>query len=405
MAIITSLLDTDFYKLTMQQVVLHQFSNVNVRYDFRLRNYPTSIIDGKMKDEIRKEVDSLCELRFKREELDYLKTIPFLSKDYIEFLRNFQLNKDDIIMGFVYSSEHKGFQLFIKGTWLNAILFETPVLAIISEIFCKYKYTKYNFEGYERLDNKIKEVKSDNSCVKSASLPYSYDKPLLKFADFGTRRRMSKDWQDEVIRMLSRSLPNNFIGTSNVYFAKKFNIKPIGTMAHEYIQAMQSLVRLRDSQRYALQCWSNEYRGNLGIALSDTLGINAFLNDFDLYFAKLFSGIRQDSGNPFDVAEKVLEHYEKLGIDSKTKSLVFTDGLTIPKAIKLNDAFHEDFNCSFGIGTNLTNDCGFKAPQIVIKMTECNGSPVAKISDSEGKQMCNDKDHLKHLIRVFNIKK
>jgi len=175
-------------------------------------------------------------------------------------------------------------------------------------------------------------------------------------------------------------------------------------MAHEYIQAMQQIVRLKDSQKYALDIWAKEYRGRLGIALSDTLGIDAFLNDFDLYLAKLFDGIRQDSGNPYQIAKKVINHYKNLGIDSRTKTIVFSDGLDIRRAIDLNNCFSRDIKCSFGIGTNLTNDCGFKAPQIVIKMTRCNNQPVAKISDSSGKQMCNDKNYLAYLANVFNIK-
>jgi len=228
---------------------------------------------------------------------------------------------------------------------------------------------------------------------------------ILRFADFGTRRRYSRNWHNLIIKHLRKELPLNFIGTSNVMLAKKFDIKPIGTMAHEFIQAMQSLVRLRDSQKYALQCWADEYRGDLGIALSDTLGIEAFLTDFDKYFAKLFDGVRIDSGNPHDIANKVINHYLNLGITPNTKTIVFSDGLDIDKAIKLNDTFSNVIKCSFGIGTNLTNDCGFKAPQIVIKMTHCNSQPVAKISDSIGKQMCTDKDYLRHLTRVFDIER
>jgi len=381
--IINSLLDTDLYKFTMQQIVFHMFPDVDVEYEFRIRNYPASEITGKMKDRIEKEIDCLCTLKFRREELEYLESIPFLSKGYVHFLKNFQLDKDDIIMGFI----NRDFKLLIQGTWLNTILFEVPVLAIISHIFTDNK-CHFHPDPYARLFEKIKKVEN------------------IRFADFGTRRRYCKEYQDIMVNILKENLPNNFIGTSNVWLARKHKVKPIGTMAHEYIQAMQAFVKLKNSQKYALQCWAEEYRGRLGIALSDTLGIDTFLNDFDLYFAKLFDGVRQDSGDPFIVARKIIDHYRTLGIDPRFKTIVFSDGLTIQKAETLHTRFSDDIKCSFGIGTHLTNDVSnFKAPQIVIKMTKCDGQPVAKISDSKGKQMCNDQNYLKYLASVFNIKR
>jgi len=372
----------------MQQVVFHKFTDTKVRYEFRLRNYPESTLCS-FEKEIKKEIDNLCKLRFREEELDYLKTIPFLSDDYIDFLRMFQFKRDDINTYNSYvTGRGKFFQLVIEGSWLNTILFETPVLAIISEVFSK-RNSSDNL--YPRLSDKIEILENLD------------DHDIFNLVDFGTRRRYSFIWHDRMIQEFVRRVPHFFIGTSNVYLAKKHNIKPIGTMAHEYQEAMQALVRLEDSQKYALQCWADEYRGRLGIALSDTLGIDCFLNDFDLYFAKLFDGVRQDSGDPYLVANKVINHYRKLGILPKTKTIVFSDGLTIEKALLLNDSYSPLINCSFGVGTHLTNDTGFKAPQIVIKMTKCNDRPVAKISDSRGKQMCNDKNYLRYLASVFNI--
>jgi len=374
----------------MQQVVFHHFTNVNVKYDFKLRNYPISEINGKMKDEIQREVDALCKLRFTREELKYLGSLPFISDDYIQFLRNFQLNADDVVMGFVYDkTENSGFRLFIQGSWLNTILFEVPILAIISEIFSRDR-------------DKIPSVKIDNLYQKLEIL--GSIKVPFQSVEFGTRRRYSRLWQTRVVKAFSH-YSEQFVGTSNVLLAKRFNIKPIGTMAHEYIEAMQALVRLEDSQKYALDIWAREYRGRLGIALSDTLGMDAFLRDFDLYFAKLFDGCRHDSGDPYVWCNKLINHYNQLGVNPKTKWAVFSDGLDIPSAIALNARFRNKINCSFGIGTNLTNDCGFKAPQIVIKMTRCNGNPVAKISDSRGKQMCEDNEYLRYLAKVFKIEK
>jgi len=211
------------------------------------------------------------------------------------------------------------------------------------------------------------------------------------------------------VQILKKRLPYNFVGTSNVWLAMKYDLRPIGTMAHEFIQATQSLTRLVDSQKYAFDIWSREYRGDLGIALSDCLGFDAFLKDFDMYFCKLFDGARHDSGDPIEWGNRLIDHYKSMGIDPSTKTAVFSDGLDFQKAVDIHREFSNGITsprikCSFGIGTNITNDTGFKAPQIVIKMTECNGQPVAKISDSKGKMMCKDSHYLKHLAKTFNIK-
>ena len=247
-------------------------------------------------------------------------------------------------------------------------------------------------EGRKRLAEKIAMLKEFNN-------------PDFKFSDFGTRRRFSRDWHEEVVKELKSALPENFTGTSNVLFAMKYDLTPIGTMAHEYLQACQALgPRLRDSQKYALENWVQEYRGDLGIALTDVVGTDAFLRDFDLYFCKLFDGVRHDSGDAKEWAQKFIDHYKKMKIDPKTKSLVFSDGLDVPKAIDIYKTFEGQAKMFFGIGTNLTNDMGVKALNIVIKMTECNGSPVAKISDSPGKTMCKNEQYLTYLKQVFEIK-
>lgn len=385
MPIIESLLDTDLYKITMSQAILHQFPGASAEFDFKLRNYPRGALLP-YKDEIIKEVKHLCTLGFTYDELEYLRTLRFLKEDYIEYLRNFKLNMANIK---IYEEDGE-LNIRIGGSWLSTILFEVPVLAIVSEVYFRNK-PELMGHGVANLDNKIEYLKD-----------FGKD---IKIADFGTRRRFSKMWQHHVLYKLIAELPNNIIGTSNVMFAKMFNIKPIGTMAHEFIQATQSMVRLIDSQKYAFEKWVEEYRGDLGIALSDTLGMKAFFNDFDLYFSKLYDGARHDSGDPYEWCEKLIKHYESMGIDPTTKMAVFSDGLDFAKAIKLNETFGERIKVSFGIGTYLTNDMGLthKPLQIVIKMTGCNGQPVAKISDSPGKAMCNDKDYLKYLRSVFNI--
>ena len=380
--IIRSLLDTDFYKLTMQQCVFHRFTDVKVEYEFKCRNlHPGVLLPHK--DAIEHEINDLCTLRFREDELNYLTQFPFFKEGYIEFLHIFKLNRQ-----FVNVFEKEGrLQIRITGTWLNTILFETPILAIISQLYSQGK-------------GDIEE--GQNRLAEKARILQTYRKPF-QFIDFGTRRRYSLEWQNHIISYLNKAVPRKFIGTSNVMFAKQHQITPIGTMAHEYIQAMQSLVRLSDSQKYAFQMWADEYRGRLGIALSDTLGMNAFFRDFDLYFSKLFDGARHDSGDPFLWCNKLIRHYKEKGINPRLKTAVFSDGLTPAKAMKINDAFSDHINCSFGIGTNLTNDMGFTPPNIVIKMTKCDGRPVAKISDSTGKQMCTDEEYLKYLASVFKI--
>jgi len=386
--IIQSLLDTDLYKLTMGQVVLHRFSDAIVEYTFKNR---TRGIDLKpYANEIRDEIENLCELKLNEDELKYLKTLGFFKDSYLDFLRLLKLDPSHVQI-----DTKNGFELKITGPWMTTIYFEVPVLAIINETYFRnqgYDKQKLWKEGEKRLNKKIKLIKEINDFE-------------FKLIEFGTRRRFSREWHERLLKMLSKSLSaENFIGTSNVHFARKFKLRPIGTMAHEFLQAAQSLgPRLIDSQKFALQAWADEYRGQLGIALSDVVGIDAFLRDFDAYFAKLYDGCRHDSGDPYEWCNKLLKHYENLGIDAKTKIAVFSDGLTIPKAINIAKTFNGKIKISFGIGTNLTNDLGPKALQIVIKMTKCNGFPVAKISDSPGKQMCKDQQFLDYLKKVFQI--
>jgi nicotinate phosphoribosyltransferase len=179
---------------------------------------------------------------------------------------------------------------------------------------------------------------------------------------------------------------------------------PIGTMAHEYLQTYQALgVRLRDFQKAALEDWVQEYRGDLGLALTDTVGMDAFLSDFDLYFAKLFDGLRHDSGDPVLWGEKALAHYERLRIDANSKRLVFSDGLTVARAVLLYQHFGNRVQMGFGIGTSLTNDMGLTPLNIVMKITHANGQPVAKLSDSPGKTLCQDHTFLAYLRQVFGV--
>ncbi|MEQ1880239.1 MAG: nicotinate phosphoribosyltransferase, partial [Burkholderiales bacterium] len=281
----------------------------------------------------------------------------------------------------------------IRGPWLHTILYEIPMLAIVSEVYFRGTQPRANLaDARRRLLEKIGMVRKVDPALD------------FKISDFGTRRRFSVDWHEEVVRTLANEIRPYFAGTSNVWLAMKHGVTPLGTMAHEYMQACQALgPRLRDSQVFAFDVWAKEYRGDLGIALSDTYGLDAFLRDFDMYFCKLFDGARHDSGDPFIWGEKVIAHYHKNRVDPRTKTLIFSDQLSVPLAIEIASRFHGQAKTAFGIGTNLTNDAGFEPINIVIKMTQCNGQPVAKVSDSPGKTMATDPGYLAYLRQVFGL--
>lgn len=402
--IINSLLENDFYNFTMMQAILHHYPATQVVAKFKCRNADISLMP--FFDRIKDEINHLGTLQFTKDELAYLNQIPFLKKDFIDYLENFRLHPEKNVTYTVTKDFYGTEKLDISftGSWLQVILFETPVLAIINQIYFEdmadkhdnhiSKYIPFTLDlARSNLEKKIEYVR--NNAIS-----------IFQFADFGMRRRFSSEWHDEVVETLKKELPHNFIGTSSVYLAMKHSIKYIGTMAHQWIMAGQGVhgIRLSDSQKHMLDVWTKEYRGDLGIALSDTLGMGAFLKDFDKYFAKLYDGARHDSGDPYIWCEKLIEHYKSLNIDPRTKSAVFTDGLNIEKAVDLAIRFHNKIQTSFGIGTNLTNDVGFTPLNIVIKLVEVNGNPVAKLSDSMGKGMCEDYDYLNYLKKVFNVK-
>ncbi|HQR20558.1 MAG TPA: nicotinate phosphoribosyltransferase [Burkholderiaceae bacterium] len=389
--IIQSLLDTDLYKFTMMQVVLHHFPGAHVEYRFNCRTKGVDL--GPYVDEIREEISYLCLLRFRESELEYLRGMRFIKSDFVDFLGLFQLNMKSLRVE-RSPGESGGISIVIKGPWLHTILFEIPVLAIVNEVYFRNTQPKPDFsEGRRRLRAKIALVRDDAALAG------------CRIADYGTRRRFSRLWHDEVLGTLKNELGDNLAGTSNVMYAAKHGLTPLGTMAHEYLQACQALgPRLRDSQTFGFEMWAREYRGDLGIALSDVYGMDAFLRDFDLYFCKLFDGARHDSGDPILWGERLIEHYERNRVDPRTKTLVFSDSLDFPRVIELYTRFRDRARIAFGVGTNLTNDLGYTPLQIVIKMIRCNGQPVAKLSDSPEKNLCDDVAYLAYLRQVFEIK-
>lgn len=385
--IIDSLLDTDLYKFTMMQCVLHQFPAAQAEYKFKCRNPGTDL--QAVIGPINEEIDHLCALHFRKNELDYLRSLRFMKSDFIDFLELFQLKRSSIVVKKAEGSD-TDIEIRIRGPWLHTIMFEIPVLAIVNECYYRKFYPNQDLaEGRRRLKAKIESIK---------------DIQDIGISEYGTRRRFSKAWQEEVIKTMQVTMGKQFTGTSNVYYAMQLGLTPLGTMAHEYLQACQALgPRLRDSQKYAFEMWAKEYRGDLGIALSDVYGMKPFLLDFDMYFCKLFDGARHDSGDPFEWGEHLIEHYRKNRCDPKTKTLIFSDMLDFPKVISLYNAFHGRIRLGFGIGTNLVNDLGIPSLQNVIKLIRCNDQPVAKLSDDPVKSMCEDESYLRYLKTVFNI--
>lgn len=395
-AIIHSLLDTDLYKFTMLQVVLHKFPQTHSVYHFRCRNLQDTVYPlTDILHDLNEQLDYLCQLKFKEDELLYLRSLRFIKSDFVDYLELFQLKRRFIKASI--DSEGR-LDIWVEGPMVQAMMFEIFVLAIVNELyFRRIRTDEVLAEGERRLQAKMVLLNQ----YQQEQQPN--DPPFL-VSDFGTRRRYSYDWQKHVIEAFHQAAPYIFRGTSNVLIAKELGLTPIGTMAHEFLQAFQALdVRLRDFQKAALETWVQEYRGDLGIALTDVVGMDAFLRDFDLYFAKLFDGLRHDSGDPYEWGDKAYAHYKKLKVDSKSKMLTFSDGLNLEKAWNLHQYFKDRFQVSFGIGTNLTNDMGQTPLNIVLKLVECNGQSVAKISDSPGKTMTDNDTFLAYLRQVFQI--
>jgi nicotinate phosphoribosyltransferase len=388
--IIQSLLDTDLYKFTMMQVVLHQFPGAQVEYRFKCRTPGVDLVS--CIPEIEEEIAHLCSLRFRADELLWLRSLRFIKSDFVDFLDLFQMNRRYVRVT-PSRNDNGEIDIVVEGPWLHTILFEIPLLAIVNEVYFRRTQPVPNLvEGRSRLAAKIALMHDDAALVD------------LRIADYGTRRRFSRTWHAEVITTLRDRLRAQFAGTSNTWLAMTEDLIPLGTMAHEYLQACQSLgPRLRDSQTFAFERWAREYRGDLGIALSDVYGFDAFLRDFDMYFCKLFDGVRHDSGDPLAWGERMIAHYERYRIDPLTKTLIFSDSLDIPRVIELYRRFASRARLAFGVGTNLTNDLGYTPLQIVIKMVRCNGQPVAKLSDTPAKNMCDDEAYLAYLRQVFEI--
>jgi nicotinate phosphoribosyltransferase len=391
-ALITSLLDTDLYKLTMMQAFYHapEFAGIEAEWKFNCRNLTGNGTDlTKILPEVKCQLNLVCDLRFRKDELSYLANFPFFKAEFLDYLRSFQLNPEHI---FTTPLANGDIDLRFRGPLLAICLFEIYALAIISEL------NSFELEG-----GFDPEVGRARLATKLKLLTDRTDLAGVKIADFSTRRRASKIWQYEMVETFRDRAPQHLAGTSNLYLAWQLGITPIGTMAHEWLQAWQGVVELAEAQRAALDGWVREFHGALGIALTDNYSMAAFCRDFDPVLAASFSGLRHDSGDPFAWGEQAIELYCRCGIDPLTRTLIFSDSLDFPRVIKIYEHFAGRIQMSFGIGTNLGNDVGIKALNIVIKMVRANGQPVAKVSDEPGKSMCEDDDYFLKVAKTYGI--
>jgi nicotinate phosphoribosyltransferase len=398
--IINSLLVEDLYKFSMGQCAQHQFNKDWTVWAFKCRNNDVHFTE-EMVQEIKEQIDHFCSLRFTNDELDWMrKNIPWLSEDYISNLRLWHPWRDEI---FINDKDNQifnacGLTIEARGRWVDTSMFEIPVLAIVNEVYFAFKYGvgRYNENFKRNTDEKLSKLVSGEYKIGT-------------FSEFGLRRRYSSDMQDWLIGRLTEMRTqfngSNFLGTSNVYLAKKYNIRPVGTMAHEIIQVMQGHREYNPaySNMLVMKAWEKEYGVDNGIFLTDCITTDCFLKDFNKKYATLFNGVRHDSGCPFEWGNKIISHYKKLGINPKTKTLLFSDSLDFAKADVIYNTFQDDINVAFGIGTYLSNDLGVVNPlNIVMKVMSVNGSPVAKISDTPGKTMCLDYEYVEYLKRCID---
>ena len=387
--IIVSLLDTDLYKFNMNQVIFHKHTNLCGEYYFKCRTKDIYFTDV-LVEEINAQIDHLCTLSFKKNELDYLKSIRFIKDDYVEFLRLWHPIRDYVN---IRRDENGQLSVIVRGPLFSAMQFEIYLLEIINEVYfrMRYDYTKLKESAEIKLNEKIKA--------------FQEGKYTFKFAEFGCRRRLSREWEDTVVHRLTTET-NNCVGTSNVYLAMKYNLTPIGTYAHEYVQMYQGIdnIPLAYTNHYAMKDWYEEYQGDNGTALTDTITTDLFLMDFNRAMVNNYTGVRHDSGDPYEWGEKMIKHYQSYGVDPKTKLLLFSDSLNFDKAQELFDYFKDRTKVSFGIGTFCSNDTCENALNIVIKLQYVNGRPVAKLSDAPGKAMCRDDKYLEYLKNSVNFR-
>ncbi len=397
--IIESLLDLDLYKLTMGQLVFLQYPIVPVRYAFKNRTAKVQLPNHISESVLRAELDHVRSLSFTPEELKYLEEkpktedgTPIFCKYFLQFLAKLKLPPYEL------TNNGKEFILEFFGPWREAIYWETIALSIINELYYrsltrslgKFQEGVGRVAGVARLHMKISKLK---------------DLPDIRFSDFGTRRRFSRQWQEDVVEICAKKLKSQFVGTSNVALAMKHGLKPIGTFAHEMFMVMSGIFHenddtIRRSHNQVLCDWWDLYGESLSIALTDTYGTDFFFRDMSADKAQAWKGLRQDSGCPFEFGEKAIAFYERLGIDPLQKMVVFSDGLNVETIIKLYKTFSARIRPAFGWGTNLTNDLGFEPLSLVVKAVEANGHGTVKLSDNLAKATGKPED-IERFKRIF----
>lgn len=388
--IVRYLTETDLYKMSMGQAIHHQFPGHMTTWAFACRN-PGVRFTHEMVEEIKEQIQAYCELSYTPAELRFLSTIPWLKPDYIAFLRDWHPHYDEF---YIAEEGPHNLEILTKGPWVNTSPYEMPILMIVNEVWFRmqYDYALLWTDFKERLQAKYDALRSGRWHVGN-------------FSGFGLRRRLSGEAEELFTEKFShlndtRHCSSTFVGTSNVYMAWQHGLKVTGTMAHEWIMGAGQ-GDMRNNPAYcnwhALNAWIKEYGVLNGIALTDTIGLGAFLQDFQYTFSKTFDGVRHDSGDPIAWGEAMIEHYKSFDIDPMTKTLLFSDSLNFEKADRIFRYFNGRAHTAFGIGTYLTNDTFAEPLNIVMKMIECNGHPVAKLSDSAGKCMCKDEKYIDFL--------
>lgn len=398
--IINSLLETDLYKFSMGQAIYHQFPSYKTCWTFKCRNRDVKF-SAEMVEEIKSQIKNYCSLKFTEDELNYLSKIEWLHEDYIDYLRLWNARYEDFEIG---TAADCGFSLEVRGTWLNTSMYEIPVLAIINEVYFRMTY------DYDELFVQYKRKLEEK---KAWLISGKYN--LGIFSEFGLRRRLSAEAQDLALKTLcENNLQYNnskFIGTSNVFLAKKYNVVPVGTMAHEFIMCVgqgNPMYNPAYSNKLAMDAWTKEYGVLNGTYLTDTIGDESTHLDMGYTFSICFSGVRHDSGDPYEWGEQWIQHYEKFynkyhdeRVNPKNKTLLFSDSLDFERASKLYDYFKDRIKVAFGIGTYIANDTDVPPLNIVMKVSECNDGPVAKLSNSPSKTMCKDAEYVDYLRKTI----
>lgn len=397
--IINHLTDTDFYKFTITQYIYHWHNSDTAKWEFKCRNEDIKFTP-EMVQEIRDQIDWYCSLRFTNEELDYFKkNVIFIKHDYIDnFLRFWHPVRTEIKINELGMSAYNNCGLAIEtnGTWLNTSFYEIPILAIVNQVYYAFKFGE-----------NARDIEFQEKTIEKFSKVLDGTWQLGVWSEFGTRRRYSYDMQDWLIHYITGKKVPGFVGTSNVWLAKKYCVKATGTLAHECVMAAQGRPQYSPawSNKFVMDEWYKEFGVLPGVFLGDTISTDVFLKDFTLTYAHIFNGVRHDSGDPVAWGHKLIEHYKKLKINPKAKTLLFSDSLDFKKADMLYKEFHDKCHVAFGIGTYLSsvqcNNDECHPLNIVCKMTECNGLPVAKISDSPGKGMCRNDEYVAYLQRCI----